>query len=141
MSPLRLRTVLLVIGCGAFTAAFIAGISDNPPGIALLYGGLVCLTLAVVFNWRRPKSFLLLFALSAIGFVVFAILHNLLYAIGHATDLAWLRGLMEALHVAAFLIAILVCPVGLVVGLVGWIAVLIRNRRDPTPGVANPPVD
>lgn len=131
MRDLGVRTVVVAIGCVAFAAAFIVGINDNPPGIALLYGALVCLMLAVVFNWRRPKSFLLLCGLSALGFVVFAILHNLLYGLATMVDLAWLKAIIEVLHVAAFLIAILVCPAGVVVGLVGWTAVVIRNRREP----------
>ena len=122
--------MLVVIGCVALAGGLIVGISDNPPGIALVYGGLICLVLAVVCRWRRPKSFLLLFAFSAAGFIVFAILHNVFYGIGEYTDMSWLKSLMEALHVAAFLIALLVCPAGIVVGLVGWIAVLIRSRRE-----------
>ena len=37
---------------------------------------------------------------------------------------------MEVLHVGAFLIALLLCPAGILVGLVGWIAMLIRARRE-----------
>ena len=37
---------------------------------------------------------------------------------------------MEGLHVGAFLIALLLCPAGILVGLVGWIATLIRTRRE-----------
>ena len=130
MKRLGVRTVLVAIGCVALAGALIVGISDNPPGIALLYGGLICLVLAAVCRWRRPKSFLLLFALSALGFVVFAILHNVFYGIGKSIDVSWVQALMEGLHVGAFLIALLLCPVGLLVGLVGWIATLIRSRRE-----------
>jgi len=129
MNRLGVRTVLVAIGCVALAGALLVGISDNPPGLALIYGAAICLILAAVCRWRRPKSFLLLFALSGLGFVVFAILHNVLYAIGEYTDMSWLKSLMEGLHVGAFLIALLVCPAGVVVGLVGWIAVLIRTRR------------
>jgi uncharacterized membrane protein YqaE (UPF0057 family) len=48
-------------------------------------------------------------------------------------DLAWLKGMIRALHVAAFLIALLLCPVGVLVGLVGWVAAVFRSRRDPGP--------
>ena len=133
MTRLGIRTGLFAMGCLAVAGALIVGISDNPPGIALLYGGTVCLVLAVVCCWQRPRSFVLLLAGSALGFVVFAILHNLLYALGEMTDLAWLKALMEALHVAAFLIALLLCPVGVLVGLVGWVAAVFRGRREPSP--------
>ena len=129
MKSLGVRKTLVVMGSAALAGAFIVGIDDNPPGIALLYGGILCLTLAAVCRWQRPKDFLLLLAYSALGFVVFAVLHNLLYGLGTMTDIAVVKGLLEVLHVGAFLIALLVCPVGVVVGLVGWVAVLIRNRR------------
>ena len=129
MNRLGVRTALVAIGCVALAGTLLVGTSDNPPGIALLYGGLICLILAAVCRWRRPRSFLLLFALSALGFVVFAVLHNLFYAIGAGTTIPWVQSLMEGLHVGAFLIAVLLCPAGILVGLVGWIATLIRTRR------------
>lgn len=130
MNRFSIRAALVAIGCGALAAGLIVGISDNPPGIALVYGGIICLILAAVCRWRRPKSFFLLFVLSALGFIVFVILHNVFYAIGEYTDMSWLKSLMEGLHVGAFLIALLLCPAGVLVGLVGWIAVLIRTRRE-----------
>lgn len=133
MSRLGIRTALVAMGCVAIAGALVVGISDNPPGIALVYGGLVCLVLAAVCRWRRPRSFVLLLAASALGFVVFAILHNLLYGLATMVDLAWLEGTLQVLHVAAFLIALLLCPVGVLVGLVGWVAAVFRSRREPTP--------
>jgi hypothetical protein len=130
MKNLGVRTVLLVIGCGAIAAGLIVGISDNLPGIALVYGGIICLVLAAVCRWQRPKSFALLFALSAVGFVVFAVLHNVFYGIGEITSITWVKAILEGLHVGAFLIALLVCPAGVVVGLPGWIISLIRARRE-----------
>lgn len=129
MEHLGTRAWLLVIGGAAVVGAFVVGIDDNLPGIALLYGGLICLTLAAVCRWRRPKSFFSLFALSLVGFFLFAVLHNLLYAVGKSTAIAWVQAVMEGLHVAAFMIALLVCPVGVLVGLVGWITTLFLNRR------------
>jgi len=128
MIRLGLRSALVAIGCVALAGALIVGISDNPPGIALVYGGIVCLVLAAVCRWQRPKSFFLLFVFSALGFVVFAVLHNVFYAIGESVSASWLKAVMEGLHVGAFLIALLLCPAGVLVGLVGWIAALIRGR-------------
>ena len=129
MAHLGTRAWLLVIGGIAVVGAFVVGIDDNLPGIAILYGGLICLTLAAVYRWRRPQSFLKLFALSGLGFFVFAVLHNLLYAVGKSTSIGWIQAVMEGLHVAAFMIAILLCPVGVLVGLIGWITTHLLNRR------------
>jgi len=130
MQRLDIRAALVAIGCVALAGALIVGIDDNPPGLALIYGAAICLILAAVCRWRRPKSFLLLFALSGVGFVVFAVLHNVFYAIGESTEIPWVQSLMEGLHVGAFLIALLLCPAGILVGLVGWIVSLIRTRRE-----------
>lgn len=129
MNTLNVRSFLVVIGFAVAAAGLIVGISDNPPGIALLYGGIICLVTAAVCRWQRPKSFLLLSLASLLGFVVFAILHNVLYGIGTLVDIAWIKSVLEFLHAGAFLIALLLCPAGVLVGLVGWIAVLIRTRR------------
>lgn len=131
MSKRELTAVFVVLGCVQVGAAALVGVSDNPPGIALLYGGIVCSILAVVHRWRRPRSFLLLFAVSALGFLVFAVLHNLLYAIGVHTSVPWLRSALEVLHVTCFLIALLLCPAALAVGLVGWVATVLRGRGAP----------
>jgi hypothetical protein len=121
------RFVVVAVGCLALAAALIVGISDNPPGLALMYGAVVCLLVAVVWRWRRPKSFFLLCALSAVGFIVFAVLHNLFYALGEATTAAWIHLPMEVLHVASFLVAVVLCPCGVLVGLVGWLVALVRS--------------
>ena len=89
MQRLGIRAALVAIGCVALAGALLVGISDNPPGLALLYGAAICLILAAVCRWRRPKSFLLLFALSGVGFVVFAVLHNVFYGIGKSIEIPW----------------------------------------------------
>jgi hypothetical protein len=128
MKKLGLRGALVVIGCVAIAVGWIVGIDDNLPMITLVFGGIICLILAAVCRWRRPKSFFLLFVLSALGFVVFAVLHNVLHVIDDMTTISWVKAILEGLDVASFFIALLVCPAGVVVGLPGWIIWLIRSR-------------
>lgn len=105
-------------------AAFLVGISDNPPGILLAYGACACVILAWAHRWRRPGPFLKLAIASLVGFFVGAVLHNLLYAVAHS----WpnlpgvILGLVEGLHVAFFLIAVLLCPPGVLIGVIGWLS-------------------
>jgi len=131
LEQLGIRAGLVAIGGLALAGASIIGISDNPPGIGLTYGAILCLIAAAVWRWRRPRSFLLLFAFSVVAFGVFVVAHNLFYGIGKSVDEAWIELLMEGLHVGAFLIAVLICPAGALVGLVGWIATVIRSWRKP----------
>ena len=88
-------------------------------------------SVAAVHRWREPRRFLWLAAGSAAAFLAFAVLHNLLYALGTTlTDAPVLAMLTEVLHVAFFLAAVAVCPIGLVVGLLGaTLTSLIRRIR------------
>jgi hypothetical protein len=67
---------------------------------------------------------------SLIGFVAFAVLHNGFYALGElASEIPVVPSVMEFLHAGCFLIAVLVCPALVVVGVVGIVVTRMRNRR------------
>ena len=121
---------LILLGIVGVAASLIIGISDNPPGVALLYGGLVCWTLAEVHRWQRPRSFLWL-TLGALGcFVLFAVIHNVSHGVGEMlAGQAILSGLFTVLSVGSFLLAVLVAPPVLVVGLNGIPIALWRSRH------------
>jgi hypothetical protein len=126
----RTTVGLVAIAGVALAVAMLVGIGDNPPGLALLYLSVVLFITAIVHTWRRPKCFFWLFLGSLIGFPVFAILHNVLYALGELTkETPVLPWIFEGLHVAGFLIAIVLCPAGAIVGLVGFIITTVRTRR------------
>lgn len=138
LSTSRNRTlafILLAISCALAVSALAVGISDNPPGIALAFGAATALVLAFVHPWRTAKQFGLFLIASILGFVVFGILHNVFHGVaGEVGSARTLQILLQGLGVAAFLIAVLICPPAIVVGVVGWVAMLIRNRRRPTRG-------
>jgi hypothetical protein len=70
---------------------------------------------------------------SAAGFVIFAVLHNVFYAVASTPDLPQSAELVfTGASVACFLIAILLCPPFFVVGAVG--AVLMAARRNGSVG-------
>lgn len=111
---------LVMLCCVLLLAAFIVGISDNPPGLALCYLATVSLILAFVNAWRKVKYFLILLGSSVIGFAVFAVLHNVFYALAEiSSDIVVLNRSLEFLHAVFFLVAIFVCPAGLLIGAVG----------------------
>jgi hypothetical protein len=77
------------------------------------------------------KRFLILTGGSATGFFVFVFLHNMFYGLAVITNqIPILSFVMEILHIAFFIIAIFVCPLGFVIGIIGTIAVFIKKRKE-----------
>ncbi|XOB41092.1 MAG: hypothetical protein ACKKMW_03450 [Candidatus Nealsonbacteria bacterium] len=76
------------------------------------------------------RKFLLLTGASAVGFFIFVFLHNAFYALSIITGhIVLLNYLTEVLHVAFFLIAIFVCPLGFLIGMVGVMVIAIKKRN------------
>lgn len=79
-------------------------------------------------DWKR--IFLLLTGFAAAGFVIAGVFHNLFYAAGIlAQDITILRYAMEGLSVAFFLIAVIACPLGFIVGAIGTIVRMVKQRK------------
>ena len=124
----RSTLVLLVVGCALLAAGLLIGINDNPPGIVLVYLAVTAWIAAFVHRWRRVKNFLIFLVASLVGFLLFAVLHNLFYGLAErASDIVVLVQVLQFLHVVFFLIALLVCPPGVLIGAVGS-AVLALSR-------------
>ncbi len=127
---LKVTLILLALSGILLIAAFIIGIADNPPGIILLYAGTFALILAFVCRWREVKKFILLTLISIIGLPVFAVLHNLLEALGEkSADIIILYYLSTGLSVLSFLIALIICPAGLITGIIGIVVLTLKTRR------------
>ena len=128
-----LTSFFLAGSCAFGIAAAAVGISDNPPGTLLAFLAIGAFFLAFVHPWRTARQYRLLLFASMLGFVLFAILHNVFDALATlSANVRGLHGLLIALDVGAFLIAILACPPAFFVGAIGSIAMFIRNRRRPT---------
>ena len=96
---------------------------------SLLGGLLIFLTIKEKIEGVLQK-FLILVGASAAGFFVCVVLHNFLYALNVITsDIVILRYLTEVLHVSFFLIAVLVCPLGFLIGAIGSIIILVKKKR------------
>jgi len=130
-APFSIRTMagfLLAAGV-SFAVTLIVGVADNPMGIGLLLLSIVLVVAAFVHHWRRPRPFVKMAIFSLAGIAVFAILHNVFYAFGELSrDLPVLPAIFDVLHVASFLIAIIVCPAGVVTGLLGAIITRLLGR-------------
>lgn len=76
------------------------------------------------------KKFLILTGASSAGFFVFIFLHNAFYALATITShITVLNYLMEILHIVFFFIAIPVCPLAFLVGVVGTIVLFVKKRK------------
>jgi nitroreductase len=129
--------ILIALGVGAGVGAVILGISDNPPGIILVYAAIVFWTGAWVWNWRSPREFWTLLGLAILSFPVGVVLHNLLYALGTViTKIPVLPGLVGFLEGFFFIVAVLVVGPVAVVALIGgiytsWLGMggLVKSNR------------
>ena len=76
------------------------------------------------------KKFLLLTGASAVGFFISVFLHNAFYALAIMTShVAALSHTMEVFHVVFFIVAIFICPIGFLVGVIGSIVLAIKRSR------------
>jgi hypothetical protein len=117
-------TLWLLVATAVLTAAALAvGISDNLPGIVLLYGAGLTLVLAVTHRWRSSRKFGLLFLGAAIGFFVLATVHNFAEVGAHRiAHIPVIPLILSAIAVVGFVAAVIICPMAGLVGAVGWVA-------------------
>lgn len=79
---------------------------------------------------RGLKKFLILTGASSTGFFVSIFLHNAFYALGTITShITVLNYLMEILHIVFFILAIFVCPLTFLIGVVGTIVLFVKKRK------------
>ncbi|MBN2548379.1 MAG: hypothetical protein JXB15_04420 [Anaerolineales bacterium] len=127
----RNRTFVLLAVCGVMAiAAAATGIDDNPPGLLLAFLSACALILAFVHPWRISKKFCSLIYASILGFILFAVLHNLFeFAASKLGGLGLLPVLLSGAGGAFFLAATLLCPSALLVGVVGAVAMYWREHH------------
>lgn len=115
--------ILLVLGIISTAAALIIGIADNLPGIILSYLSGFLFILVFTYHWRKPKPFAILAVSSIAALIIFAILHNLMEALKGGV----IFGILGA---GFFLIAVILCPAGIIIGFAGGILNALRQDRE-----------
>lgn len=130
------RTFILLAVCGVLAIAAAAiGIDDNPPGLLLAFLSASAFVLAFVHPWRASKQFLYLIYASVLGFIVFAVLHNVFdFVASKSGGSGLVPGLLNSASALFFLLACLLCPPALLVGVIGA-AVMYGRERHSQPGV------
>lgn len=115
--------IYLLLSILSMLAALVVSISDNPPGIVLSFISSILLVLAFTHTLSNVKSYLILMLISLAGFVVAAILHNVFEAVGKGS-------FIEVIGVFFFLVAIFICPAGVVIGIGGMISRALRKVKE-----------
>jgi len=83
----------------------------------------------------KIKFFLLSSGFSSAGFLLGVVLHNAFYALGTlAEDLVILHGFLNFLEVVFFFAAVIICPIGLIVGEVGTLILWKKMPADKNDG-------
>jgi len=96
---------------------------------SLLGAFLIFLTVKSKIKGKHRKL-LLLTGVSAAGFFVSIVLHNLLYALAIvASHIIVLKYIFEFLHAAFFILAIPVCPLGFLIGAPGSPIHFVKKRK------------
>jgi membrane-anchored glycerophosphoryl diester phosphodiesterase (GDPDase) len=130
----RNKTFILLAISGLLAIAAVAvGIDDNPPGILSAFLAATAFVLAFVHPWRTAKKFLYLLLAAILVFVLYIILNIILDT--SAQDPAASAGLRDLLDSPVFnalsIIIIMICAAAFIVGVIGAVAMAIRNRRRP----------
>lgn len=132
----RRRTLeLFVLAGGLAIAAAMVGLDDNPPGLLLALFACMAAVAAFVHPWRAARAFGFLAGGSVLGFGLFAVLHNVFEAVAGQSPSALATYVLQPLGVIAFFVALLLCPAGLLVGIIGAFSMFVRGRRH-SPGSA-----
>jgi uncharacterized membrane protein YdcZ (DUF606 family) len=126
----NLRRRLIFLGCAVvmLANAVLVGIADNPPGLLLAFASSILVVLALTTGWQHPRKHFYLFVGSFLAFALTAVLHNVFEAAASVAGVPWLRTAGGFIGAAFFLVAIFLCPAGIVVGAVGGIASMLRPK-------------
>jgi len=110
---------------------FVSGTFMIISGVILVILGSVLIGLTLVQKVEgKLKKLLMLTGASAAGFFVFALLHNIFYALEQITShITILSYSMKAFEVIFFLIAIFACPIGFLIGVIGTIIMFNKKRK------------
>lgn len=78
----------------------------------------------------KHRKLLILTGVSATSFFVGILLHNFLYAMAIvASQIIILKYIFEFLHAVFFILAVIVCPLGFLIGAIGSAILFIKKRK------------
>ena len=110
---------------------FVSGTFMIISGVILILLGSMLIGLTLVQKVEgKLKKLLILTGASAAGLFVFALLHNIFYALGQVTShITILSYLMKAFEVIFFFTAVFASPIGFLIGVIGTIIMFNKKRK------------
>lgn len=135
--------VLFAVIVATFSEAFVDVPFAATAVLAIVFGllGIVLVVLAARLKGPRiQKTFFILTGASAAGIPIFAVLHNLVYALLIALfgEGFWERNGSGGDEPVFFILAVLVCPALFLIGTVGSIVLLVKARTSKQTDVPPP---
>jgi riboflavin transporter FmnP len=131
-SPIhRVKTIILLVLCiSSAIGAVVIGIDDNLPGIVLAFLAAISFILAFVHPWRTARKFLRLLLAAVLGLILFVVVNILIdTAVQNPTTPLALRELTDSPAFETMsIIIIMILPAAILIGIVGWIVMVIRSR-------------
>ena len=127
----KTNLVILAIAVLLVIVGLILSSRCNALAVSLIYSGVVIGVVTYIHRWRDPLRFIILIGFSIVGFPVFVILHNAFYAFGEISkNVFLLKSIFEFLHAVFFIIAVVICPTGLSIGIIClFLTLLLRWKK------------
>ena len=131
----RTRTFLLLALCASLAGStvLVTRLDFNPAGLRGLLAFLAACAFVLAFAhpWQASRKFVRLIYASAAGLAVCVVLTNVFEVLaGAAGDSGLLHGVLDTASLVCFAGALLLCPAGLLVGVLGALA---RYRGEGQP--------
>ena len=118
--------IMFIPGAGELVGAYFMLVL----GIALVLGIVLFYLAARLIKSKKLKIYLMMTGAGAAGILIFAVFHNVFYALGVVSGgIAVLKTLFSILDIIFFVISVIVCPVAVLIGVVGSVVSLIRNKN------------
>ena len=118
----RTTLILAAIGVLGVILAFVVDslAPDTWAHSVLLWVGSTALVLAFTHTWRQARKFVILLLASAAGLILFVYLHGVFYRLAEVSaDVVAVSRVATSLEILSFLVAVLLCPAGILVGAAG----------------------
>lgn len=129
-TPRNRRITMALLGASVLmmAAAYAVGSTGRREGNFIYVAAVGMLILAFSHPWRRVREYKHLFYASGIAFAVFVLLHNFMDLGAGAVGDGFLHGILRAVSIGSFVLAVFICPPVMLFALVGMVVMFVWTR-------------